>query len=86
MLSFESDYIKGAHEKILERLCEMNQDPQPGYGSDACCERAKEKIRKACGCPDADIFFLTGERRPTRLSSMGCCGLLRESSPQIPAM
>ena len=60
MLSFESDYIKGAHEKILERLCEMNQDPQPGYGSDAYCERAKEKIRKACGCPDADIFFLIG--------------------------
>ncbi len=60
MLSFESDYIKGAHEKILERLCEMNQEPQPGYGSDAYCERAKEKIRKACGCPDADIFFLTG--------------------------
>ncbi len=86
MLSFESDYIKGAHEKILERLCEMNQDPQPGYGSDAYCERAKEKIRKACGCPDADIFFLIGGTQTNAIVIDGMLQPLRESSPQIPAM
>lgn len=60
MISFESDYIEGAHEKILERLLETNFEQLPGYGNDIYCERAKEKIRAACECPDADIYFLTG--------------------------
>lgn len=60
MLSFESDYIQGAHEKILERLAETNREPLSGYGNDRYCESAKEKIRKACGCEEAEIFFLMG--------------------------
>jgi threonine aldolase len=60
MLSFESDYIEGAHEKILKRLVETNYEQLSGYGSDHYCESAKEKIRTACGCPEADIYFLTG--------------------------
>ncbi len=60
MLSFESDYIQGAHEKILERLAETNLEPLSGYGSDKYCESAKEKIQKACGCEDAEVFFLVG--------------------------
>lgn len=60
MLSFVSDYIKGAHTKILERLMETNDEVQPGYGNDCYCESAKEKIRKACGCKEAEIFFLAG--------------------------
>lgn len=60
MLSFESDYIQGAHEKILQRLIETNMEALPGYGSDKYCESAKEKIRQACACEEAEIFFLTG--------------------------
>lgn len=60
MLSFESDYTVGAHENILNRMQEMNLIQQKGYGSDTICEDAKEKIRKACGCPQAQIRFLTG--------------------------
>jgi threonine aldolase len=60
MLSFESDYIQGAHEQILKRLLETNMEPLSGYGTDHYCESAKEKIRAACNCPDADIYFLTG--------------------------
>jgi len=60
MLSFESDYIQGAHEKILERLAKTNREPLSGYGNDKYCESAKEKIRQACGCEEAEIFFLTG--------------------------
>lgn len=60
MLSFESDYIQGAHEKILQRLIETNMEPLPGYGSDKYCESAREKIRQACACEEAEIFFLTG--------------------------
>ena len=32
----------------------------PGYGTDHYCEEAKEKIKKACGCEDAEVFLLTG--------------------------
>lgn len=60
MLSFESDYIQGAHEKILQRLIETNREPLPGYGSDKYCGSAREKIRQACACEKAEVFFLTG--------------------------
>ena len=60
MLSFANDYQEGAHEKILQRLIETNLEPVSGYGTDPYCEHAKEKIRKACECPEADIWFLTG--------------------------
>ena len=60
MLSFESDYTEGAHPKILEKLCETNMEKLPGYGSDPYCESAKNKIRIACGCPEADVMFLVG--------------------------
>jgi threonine aldolase len=57
---FESDYLEGAHPLIMQRLLETNMEKTPGYGLDTYCERAKEKIRKACGCPQAEVFFLTG--------------------------
>ena len=60
MLSFTCDYTHGAHPKILERLLETNMEKLPGYGNDHYCESAKEKIKKACGCPDAEVWFLTG--------------------------
>ena len=60
MITFENDYSCGAHPKVLQRLCETNLIPQPGYGFDCFSERAREKIRAACGCPEAEIFFLSG--------------------------
>ena len=60
MVSFESDYIVGAHPKVLERLIETNMEQLSGYGSDRYCESAKQKIRTACGCPEADIHFIVG--------------------------
>lgn len=60
MLSFESDYIEGAHERILQRLVETNLEQLSGYGQDHYCQRAKEKIQAACRCPEAEIFFLVG--------------------------
>ncbi len=59
-ISFSSDYTKGAHPKILEALSDNNFNQMPGYGTDEICERAKDKIRKACECPEAEIFFLLG--------------------------
>lgn len=60
MLSFESDYIQGAHEEILRRLCETNLEPLSGYGNDKYCDLAKQKIKAACGREDAEVFLLTG--------------------------
>jgi len=60
MQYFSSDYMEGAHPLILQRLVDTNMDKMPGYGTDKCCEAAKEKIRKACSAPDAEIFFLVG--------------------------
>lgn len=60
MISFESDYIAGAHPQILKRLAETNYECLSGYGTDPYCERAREKIRRACGCEDAQVEFLVG--------------------------
>ncbi len=60
MLSFSCDYNEGAHEKVLQKLMETNLIQAPGYGEDKFCESAKKKIRAACECPQADVFFLVG--------------------------
>lgn len=60
MISFENDYITGAHPKVLQKLIDTNLEVQSGYGSDAYCASAAEKIKKACECPQADVQFLVG--------------------------
>lgn len=60
MVSFECDYIAGAHPEILKRLAETNMESLPGYGMDHYTASAKEKIKTACGCPDAEVEFLVG--------------------------
>lgn len=60
MVSLECDYIAGAHPEILKRLDETNLEPLSGYGMDRYTESAKEKIREACGLPDAEVEFLVG--------------------------
>ncbi len=60
MISFESDYITGAHPKVLQHLIDTNLEALSGYGEDRFCASAAEKIRAACNCPDADVRFLVG--------------------------
>ena len=60
MLYFNCDYMEGAHPQILQRLLETNMEHTFGYGNDQYCAQAKEKIRAACGCPDAEVHFLVG--------------------------
>lgn len=74
MLHFDSDYMEGAHPSILEALNRINFKQNPGYGTDAHCVSAKEKIRKACGCPGADVYFLEGG---TQTNSTVITSLLR---------
>ena len=60
MLYFSCDYAEGCHPKVLEALTRTNMVSTPGYGEDRYCESAKEKIREAINCPEADIYFLVG--------------------------
>ncbi|WP_314578361.1 beta-eliminating lyase-related protein [Enterococcus gilvus] len=60
MLNFESDYLEGAHEQILQRMIETNNEKLSGYGRDKYSASAVEKIRQACLCPEADVEFIAG--------------------------
>ena len=60
ILRFDSDYMETCHPLILERLQKINFEKMTGYGCDEICESAKQKIRKACDCPKAEIYFLVG--------------------------
>lgn len=60
MLSFESDYILGAHEKVLEALVKTNSEMLSGYGNDVHTKNAEKLIKDACQAPDADVYFLMG--------------------------
>ena len=60
MLHFDSDYMEGAHPAVMERLLQTNLESTPGYTTDAYCGKARELIRKACRCPEAEVYFLVG--------------------------
>ena len=59
-LSFASDYMKGAHPAIMERLVETNMMETGGYGLDPFSDSARDKIRMACEAPRARVEFLVG--------------------------
>lgn len=46
MLAFNNDYSHGAHPAVLQALVDTNMEPQPGYGTDAHTERAKQLIAR----------------------------------------
>lgn len=60
MIYFNNDYSEGCHPRILERLAETNFCQTPGYGMDAICASAADKIRKACGNDALYVQFLVG--------------------------
>lgn len=67
MLHFENDYSEGAHPQVLQALIDSNLEPQSGYGADRFTDSAREKIRAACACPEADVFFLAGGTQTNRV-------------------
>lgn len=87
MLSFECDYLTGAHPKILEKLIETNSIQMSGYGNDPYTKSAAEKIRSACGCDKAEVHFLSGGTQTNKIviSSMlkSCEGVIAASSGHI---
>ena len=67
MLSFECDYIKGAHPNILDALVRTNMETMSGYGNDPYTKSAAEKIKKACGSEDVDVRFLVGGTQTNKI-------------------
>ena len=60
MIRFNCDYQEAAHPRILERLARDNMVQTPGYGEDAVCDSARDRIRALCEAPGADVQFLVG--------------------------
>lgn len=60
MQQFVSDYMEGAAPEILDALTRTNMEKTAGYGRDPYCESARERIRRACNAPEAEVHFLVG--------------------------
>lgn len=62
MLFFDSDYMRGAHPQLLQRLIATNLEQTVGYGNDHYSRHAKQLILEACGLKqnEGDVFFLVG--------------------------
>ena len=72
MLSFESDYNNGAHPVVLQHLIETNDVTSLTYGFDQWSAAAREKIRIATECQNANVFFLNGGTQTNMTVIDGC--------------
>ncbi len=78
MLYFENDYNVGAHSKVLQKLNDTNFEKLSGYGNDIYCKSAIKKIREACACPIADIYFLVGGTQTNQIVINKCLSNMKE--------
>ena len=60
MIRFDSDYMAGAHPRLLGKLVATNLEQTSGYGTDHYTAEAAELIKKCCNAPDARVQFLIG--------------------------
>lgn len=60
MIYFDSDYMAGAHPKVMHALVETNLLHTVGYGRDQFCKDARDLILDTCGIKNGDVFFLMG--------------------------
>jgi len=54
MIYFDSDYLEGAHPKVMELLEKTNFEQTVGYGEDPYCAQAREIIAKLCIGSDSE--------------------------------
>ncbi len=87
MLHFDSDYMEGAHPKVMERLMATNLEQTTGYGTDSHTLHARALIREAVGNPDAEVYFLVGgtQTNATVIASLlsGCEGVVAAETGHI---
>ena len=60
MLFFKNDYGNGAHPVVMDALCKTNLELTSGYGTDAYCQAAADRIRRLCGAAEAEVHFVAG--------------------------
>lgn len=60
MVYFDSDYMVGAHPKVMARLVATNSLHTVGYGRDEFTAEAKRRILEVCGIENGDVFFMVG--------------------------
>lgn len=60
MILFNNDYSEGCHPQVLKSLVETNMEQTQGYGVDAYCARAAERIRTLCESDSLYVHFLVG--------------------------
>lgn len=66
-IDFKSDYTRGAHPKVMERIALTNMESTSGYGADDYCLKAAERILKECGCEKGKVVFLVGGTQTNQL-------------------
>lgn len=71
---FRNDYSFGAHPKVMDALVATNLEGNIGYGFDTYTEKAIDRLRTLCECPNADIHFLVGG---TQVNAVAIAGFLR---------
>lgn len=60
MVYFKSDYMVGAHPKVMDALVETNLLHTAGYGEDVFTKTASERLLSVCGIPNGMAYFLEG--------------------------
>ncbi len=60
MIYFDSDYMAGAHPRVMERLVETNLLHTVGYGQDEFTARARRTILDICGIECGEVYLLEG--------------------------
>ena len=60
MRYFHNDYNRMCHPAVLEKLNAAAMEAMPGYGTDACCDRGGDLVRKLCDREDLSVHFLVG--------------------------
>ena len=81
MIYFNNDYSEGCHESILRALARTNLTQTPGYGTDAYCRAAADRIRALCGQEDLAVHFLVGGTQ-TNLTAMRPNPMKMRTPPQ----
>lgn len=60
MILFQSDYLEGAHPRVLERLVKTNLEQTAGYGEDEYCKGAADILRSLCLDDSLAVHFMVG--------------------------
>ncbi|KAK7408479.1 hypothetical protein QQX98_009346 [Neonectria punicea] len=70
--SFLDDYSEGAHPLLLKAIFTSNSSQEAGYGGDAYCELARQRIRSHLGREDVGVFFVPSGTSANAISIAAC--------------